>query len=118
MIISRAHYLAIASIHLPRTPAPGAGGGAGGEGATGCPRTQQRGTSQSVPFRSGLGRKDTASRLFPMIVVWCSVLPIYISNLMAHKLLAEWFHYSPSVSYKGRREESGRKVEGVGEVGS
>lgn len=26
-------------------------------------------------------------------------------NLMAHKLLAKWFHYSPSVSYKREKEE-------------
>lgn len=49
---------------------------------------------------------------FPMVLVWCSVLSIYISNLMAHKLLAEWFHYSPSVSYK--REKRREQQEGRG----
>lgn len=46
-----------------------------------------------------------------MILVWCYGLSIYISNLMAHKLLAKWFHYSPSVSYK--REKRKEREEGT-----
>lgn len=80
----------------------------------------EAGSHPSIPFRSGLGREDTAgfflcqaSRSFQMILVWCSRLSIYISNLMAHKLLAKWFHYSPSVSYKRER----RKERQEGRVG-
>ena len=74
------------------------------------------------PIQLRAGEEDTvgfflcpASRFFQMILVWCSGLSIYISNLVAHKLLAKWFHYSPSVSYKRekRREQQEGRV-GVG----
>lgn len=128
-IISRSRYLAIAPIHLPPAPAPRgeeerkglAGGPAKPLPSDGAERHE---ATSSVPFRSGLGREDTAaffpcqaSRFFQMILVWCSGLSIYISNLMAHKLLAKWFHYSPSVSYK--REKRRERQEGrVGVGGS
>lgn len=128
-IISRSRYLAIAPIHLPLAPAPRgeeeSKGLAGGR-ATPLPSdgAERHEATSSVPFRSGLGREDTAaffpcqaSRFFQMILVWCSGLSIYISNLMAHKLLAKWFHYSPSVSYK--REKRRERQEGrVGVGGS
>ena len=124
-IISSSRYLAIAPIHLPRAPA--ARGDEVGEGLAGEPAeplpsdgAERRGATSSVPFRSGLGREDTAgfslcraSRSFQMILVWCLGLSIYISNLMAHKLLAKWFHYSPSVSYK-REKRRERWQDGVG----
>lgn len=79
------------------------------------------GTSHSpVPFRLRAGEGGhggfllcPASRFFQMILVWCSGLSIYISNLMAHKLLAKWFHYSPS-SYKGEKKEQQEGRVGVG----
>lgn len=37
-------------------------------------------------------------------LAWRAGLSTYISNLMAHKLLAKGFHYSPSVSYKGEKK--------------
>lgn len=128
-MISRARYLAIAPVHLPLAVAPRgdeegkelAGGRAKPLPSDGAERHE---ATSSVPFRSGLGREDTAdfflcqaSRFFQMILVWCSGLSIYISNLMAHKLLAKWFHYSPSVSYKRekRRERREGRV-GVGTV--
>lgn len=60
------------------------------------------------PFRLGRGAwrgfLSAKSRASQMILVWCFGLPIYISNLMAHKLLAKWFHYSPSATDKrGKR---------------
>lgn len=33
---------------------------------------------------------------------------------MAHKLLAKWFHYSPSVSYKREKKERQEDKVGVG----
>lgn len=121
-ILSRSCYLAIAPIHLPRAPA--SRGDEEGQGLAGSrvkplplDGAERHVAASSVPFGSELGREGAAgcfpcqgSRFFQMILVWCSGLSIYISNLMAHKLLAKWFHYSPSVSYE--RERSSERQEG------
>lgn len=72
--------------------------------------------TRHIPLRAG--EQDTAgfflcpaSRFLQMILVWCSGLSIYISNLMAHKLLAKWFHYSPSVSYKREQRSEQQEAE-------
>lgn len=120
-IISCSCYLAIALIHLPRAPA--SRGDKEGKGLAGrrvkplpLDGAERHAAASSVPCRSGMGREDTvgsflcqASRFFQMILVWCCRLSIYISNLMAHKLLAKWFHYSPSVSYKRERRRQPQK---------
>lgn len=125
-IISGSHYLALSPIHLPGAPALGGdevGAGLSGEQTKPLPSdgAERDREISCVPFRSRLGKRGhsglsrQASRFFQIILVWCSGLSIYISNLMAHKLLAEWFHYSPSVSYKReKRREPQKGTVGVG----
>lgn len=86
-IISRSRYLAIAPIHLPLAPASrGAEEGRRLAGRRTKPLpsdgAERHEATSSVPFRSGLGREDTAGfflcqalRFFQMILVWCSVYP-------------------------------------------
>lgn len=93
----------------------GAGGRTGQAAALGRSGEAPGHLTRPMPLRAGeRGHRGFLSlpslTLFQMILVWCSGLSIYISNLMAHKLLAKWFHYSPSVSYK--REKRRERQEG------